>query len=58
MATEEDIAAGLINWVNSLEVADPVSTIDELTDGAVIWKVLRRYMPRSVSSDNDQLQSG
>lgn len=44
MATEEDVAAGLINWVNSLEVADPVSTIDDLTDGSVIWKVLRKSL--------------
>lgn len=41
MATEEDVAAGLINWINSLEVAEPVSTVDDLTDGSVIWKVLR-----------------
>jgi hypothetical protein len=58
MATEEDIAAGLINWVNSLEVADPISTIDHLTDGAVIWKVLRGYLVWSDSSDTDQLQNG
>ena len=41
MATEEDVAAGLINWINSLEIADPVSTIDDFTDGSVIWKALR-----------------
>jgi hypothetical protein len=41
MATEEDVAAGLLNWINSLEVAGPVSTVDDLIDGSVIWKVLR-----------------
>ena len=42
MATEEDVAAGLIDWVNSLAVADPVSTVDDLSNGDVIWKVLRK----------------
>jgi hypothetical protein len=41
MATEEAIAAGLIDWVNSLSVADPVYTVDEFTNGDIIWKVLR-----------------
>ncbi len=41
MATEEAIAAGLIDWVNSLHVADPVYTVDEFTNGDIIWKVLR-----------------
>ncbi len=43
MATEEAIAAGLIDWVNSLAVAEPVSTADDLSNGDVIWKVLRMY---------------
>ncbi|KAI1624328.1 hypothetical protein EDD37DRAFT_657892 [Exophiala viscosa] len=42
MATEEAIAAGLIDWVNSLSVADPISTVDDLTNGEVIWKVLQQ----------------
>lgn len=41
MATEEAIAAGLIDWVNSLAVADPVYTVEDLSNGDIIWKVLR-----------------
>lgn len=41
MATDEAIAAGLIDWINSLTVADPVSTVDDFTNGDLIWKVLR-----------------
>ena len=43
MATEEDVAAGLINWVNSLHIAGsaPFYTIDELASGEVLWKLLR-----------------
>lgn len=41
MATEEDIAAQLIAWINSLSVSQPVSTLDDLSDGDTIWKVLR-----------------
>lgn len=48
MATEEAIAAGLIDWVNSLSVADPIATVDDLTNGDVIWKVLRMPPLRAV----------
>ena len=41
MATEEAIAAGLIDWINSLAVADPVYTVDDFTNGDLIWRVLR-----------------
>jgi len=41
MATEEDIAAGLIDWLNSLSISSPVYTIDDLSDGSVIWLALR-----------------
>ena len=41
MATEEDVAAGLINWVNSLNVTAPFYTVDEITTGDVLWKLLR-----------------
>jgi hypothetical protein len=41
MATEEAIAAGLIDWINSLAVADPVYTVDDFTNGDRIWKTLR-----------------
>ncbi|KIW99515.1 uncharacterized protein Z518_11254 [Rhinocladiella mackenziei CBS 650.93] len=42
MATEEAIAAGLIDWINSLAVADPVYTVDDFTNGDIIWKVLQQ----------------
>ncbi|KEF51293.1 uncharacterized protein A1O9_12643 [Exophiala aquamarina CBS 119918] len=42
MATEEAIAAGLIDWVNSLAVANPVYTVEDLSNGHVIWKVLQQ----------------
>jgi hypothetical protein len=60
MATEEDVAAGLMNWVNSLEVSDPVSTIDDLTDGTIIWKVLRTANILHLDSciRTDSMQSG
>lgn len=45
MATDEAVAAGLIDWVNSLAVADPVYAVDDLTNGQVIWKVLRTNNP-------------
>lgn len=45
MATDEAVAAGLIDWVNSLSVADPVYTVDDLANGQVIWKVLRAFKP-------------
>jgi hypothetical protein len=41
MALEEDVAAGLLNWINSLDVTDPIYTVDELATGDVLWKVLR-----------------
>jgi hypothetical protein len=41
MATDEAIAAGLIDWFNSLAVADAVYTVDDFTNGDLIWKALR-----------------
>jgi hypothetical protein len=41
MATEAAIAAGLLDWINSLSVGETVYTIDDLTNGAIIWKALR-----------------
>ena len=41
MATDDDVAAGLINWVNSLHVTEPFFTVDELATGEVLWKLLR-----------------
>ncbi|RMZ91208.1 hypothetical protein DV736_g1569, partial [Chaetothyriales sp. CBS 134916] len=42
MASEEEVAAGLLDWINSLSVAPPVSAITDLTDGHILWKVLQR----------------
>ncbi|KAK5045040.1 hypothetical protein LTR84_010188 [Exophiala bonariae] len=42
MATEEAIAAGLIDWLNSLTVANPVYTVQDLSNGHVIWKALQQ----------------
>lgn len=41
MALEEDVAAGLLNWINSLEVTDTVQTVDDLATGEVLWEALR-----------------
>jgi hypothetical protein len=57
MATDEETAAGLIAWLNSLDVVDSdVQTVGDLTDGIVIWKALRELVPRMViyGSDFDQ----
>jgi hypothetical protein len=53
MATEEAIAAGLLDWINSLSVGDTVYTIDDLTDGALVWKVLRMYSPTATVTSTD-----
>ncbi|OAP57879.1 hypothetical protein AYL99_08617 [Fonsecaea erecta] len=42
MATDEAIAAGLIDWINSLAVAEPVYTVDDFTNGDLIWKALQQ----------------
>ncbi|RMD39269.1 hypothetical protein DV735_g5858, partial [Chaetothyriales sp. CBS 134920] len=39
---QEEVATGLLDWINSLSVAPPVSAISDLTDGVVLWKVLQR----------------
>ncbi|KAK5949754.1 hypothetical protein OHC33_009143 [Knufia fluminis] len=41
MATDDDVAAGLINWVNSLNVTEPFFTVDDLAAGDVLWKLLQ-----------------
>jgi len=48
MATDDDVAAGLINWVNSLNVTDPFFTVDELAAGDVLWKLLRAPLDPSL----------
>ncbi|KAJ9638637.1 hypothetical protein H2204_004113 [Knufia peltigerae] len=42
MATDEAIAAGLVDWVNSLAVAEPVYTADDLSNGDIVWRVLQQ----------------
>ncbi|OCT45507.1 M protein repeat protein [Cladophialophora carrionii] len=42
MATEEAVAAGLIDWFNSLAVAEAVYTVDDFTNGDLIWKALQQ----------------
>ncbi|KAK5070809.1 hypothetical protein LTS08_000456 [Lithohypha guttulata] len=41
MATEEDVAAGLLNWVNSLQVTNPLYTVDDLATGEALWELLQ-----------------
>lgn len=42
MATDEDVAAGLLDWISSLEeVAEPIFTVDDLVAKDVLWRVLR-----------------
>lgn len=41
MAPDENVAAGLLNWINSLNVTDPVHAVEDLASGEVLWKVLR-----------------
>ncbi|KAL2420097.1 hypothetical protein ABEF95_006344 [Exophiala dermatitidis] len=57
MATDDAVAAGLIDWVNSLSVADPVYTVDDLANGQVIWKVLQQIdrfsFPGKLPEDSD-----
>ena len=55
MATEEAIAAGLIDWINSLAVADPLYTVDDFTNGDLIWKALRAlaFLPWSQTPADD-----
>lgn len=41
MANEDDVAIGLIDWINSLEVDKAVQSVSDLNDGETLWKVLR-----------------
>lgn len=41
MAYEEDVATGLLSWINSLDITDPIDSIDDLATGKILWKVLR-----------------
>jgi hypothetical protein len=57
MSTDEDTAAGLIAWLNNLDVANDVQTVGDLVDGAVIWKALRESMPVSLVYITDQYRT-
>ena len=58
MASDEDTAAGLIAWLNSLDVVDEdVQTVSDLVDGAVIWKALRTFPTPTPISAPDSGQS-
>ena len=41
MATLEQVAEGLVSWLNTINVTVPVSSVAELTDGKMVWKALR-----------------
>jgi hypothetical protein len=41
MANEDEVAAGLLDWINSLRVADAIKAVDQLNDGEVLWSALR-----------------
>lgn len=41
MADDHAVLVGLLDWLNSLQVADEVHTAEDLSDGQVVWKVLR-----------------
>lgn len=45
MAPELDVANGLFDWINSLRLAEPVDSPQNLSDGRLIWKVLRMLSP-------------
>jgi hypothetical protein len=58
MASDEDTAAGLMAWLNSLDVVDnDVQTVSDLSDGTVIWKALRTSLLPPVSTLANHPQS-
>ena len=59
MATEEEVAAGLLDWINSLGVAEPIKTIDDLNDGGILWNSLRTlyFLPKDTVSDLQSAQN-
>lgn len=50
MADDHEVLIGLLDWVNSLQVAEEVHTAEHISDGSVIWKVLRMTTPPSRDS--------
>lgn len=51
MATDDDVAASLILWVNSLQITEPLFTTDELATGKVLWKLLRTVCRHKLDTD-------
>jgi hypothetical protein len=41
MANDHAVLVGLLDWLNSLQVAEEVHTAEDISDGQVVWKVLR-----------------
>lgn len=41
MAGDHEVLVGLLDWVNSLQVFEVVDTAAAISDGTVVWKVLR-----------------
>ena len=46
MADQHDVAYGLYDWVNSLQVAEAVNSAEQLSDGRTIWRILRTPLLR------------
>lgn len=41
MATEEEVVAGLTDWINSLDLATHVESVQDYSTGHVVWALLR-----------------
>lgn len=57
MADDHEVLVGLLDWVNSLQVAEEVHTAGDISDGKVVWNVLRMAMPPSRYQDVDDDQN-
>jgi hypothetical protein len=38
---DDEVLVGLLDWINSLQVAEDVRMAEDMSDGKVVWKVLR-----------------
>jgi hypothetical protein len=38
---DNEVLVGLLDWINSLQVAEDVRMAEDMSDGKVVWKVLR-----------------
>ena len=60
MAHDHAVLVGLLDWLNSLQVAEEVHTAEDISDGQVVWKVLRmtRFLSRAcIAVDSQQNRS-